>query len=228
MVIDVGFFYGLMLHPDWILDIINSFRTIGSDASGLDRLSPDAVIDTGLRLASAIVKTLSITGLVDFAVAVVVSAIITIAILASFAFIAARMVLILAEIFFAVNLGPILLAFSGLSATRYIASQYIGYVISSGVQLLVMYLLIGAGLDLATNWANLIIEHGSSDVNAFMLIGLVSALYAVLVWNLPKVIAGLSAGAPQMASGGIRSTAANISQAFGLGFGCRQSKHQRR
>src|SRR5437870_277558 len=42
MVIDVGFFYALMLHPDWVLEIINSFRAIGRDAGRIERLSPDA------------------------------------------------------------------------------------------------------------------------------------------------------------------------------------------
>jgi type IV secretion system protein TrbL len=214
LVIDVGFFYALMLNPDWIIDIINSFRQIGSEAGRVSRLTPDAVIDTGLRLSSAIIKTVSITGLVDFAVAIFVSALVAIAVLGSFAFIAARMVLILAEVFFAVNVGPLLLAFSGLSATKYIATQYIGYVLSSGIQLIVMYLLIGAGLDLATGWADMIIEHGSKDVNAFMLVGVASCLYSVLVWNLPKLIGGLASGAPQMVSGGYGATAAG----FGAGL----------
>ena len=219
MVIDVGFFYALMLNPEWVLDIINSFRAIGREAGGLERLSPDAVVDTGLRLASAIIKTVSLTGLLDFAVAIIVSAFIAIAILASFAFIAARMVLILAEIFFAVNISPMLIAFSGLSATKYIATQYIGYVIGAGIQLLVMYLLIGSGLEVATRWAEIIIESGSSDINAFMLVGLASGLYAVLVWNLPKLIGGLSAGAPQMSSGGIRATRSGINDGIQLGRG---------
>lgn len=224
MVIDVGFFFALILHPDWVLDILNSFRQIGREAGHIERLTPDAVIDTGLRLASGIVKTASQTGLLDFGLAIVISAILAIAILASFAFIAARMVLIIAEIFFAVNLSPILLAFSGLSATKYIATQYIGYVIGAGIQLLVMYLLIGAGLDIATTWTEVIIHHGSSDVNAFMLIGLASALYAVLVWNLPKIIGGLAAGAPQMSSSSIAAAASGIAggiqvgRAFGRGM----------
>lgn len=210
MVIDVGFFYALMLHPDWILDVINSFRVIGRQAGALQRLSPDAVADTGLRLAGAILSTVSTAGLFEFAVAVLVSAFIAIAVLASFAFIAARMVLILAEIFFAVNISPMLLAFSGLSATKYIATQYIGYVIGSGIQLLVMYLLIGSGLDIATSWADMVYQYGASDVSAFMLVGLASALYAVLVWNLPKIIGGLASGAPQMSSGGIAAAAAGF------------------
>jgi type IV secretion system protein TrbL len=223
LVIDVGFFYTLMLHPEWIIDIINSFRQIGSDTGRISRLTPDAVVDTGLRLASAIIKTVSITGLVDFAVAIFVSALVAIAVLGSFAFIAARMVLILAEIFFAVNIGPLLLAFSGLSATKYIATQYIGYVISAGIQLVVMYLLIGAGLDLATGWADMIIEHGSKDVNAFMLVGVASCLYSVLVWNLPKLIGGLASGAPQMVSGGYGATAAGFSGGMNLGRGTARS-----
>lgn len=217
MVIDVGFFFALMLHPDWILDVINSFRAMGREAADIERLSPDAIVDTGLRLASAIVKTVSITGLLDFAIAVLVSAFVAISILASFAFIAARMVLVLAEVFFAVNISPLLLAFAGLSATKYIATQYIGYVIGAGIQIVVMYLLIGAGLDIATDWANLIIEYGSDDVNAFMLVGLASALYAVLVWNLPKLIGGLASGAPQMSSGGIASAAAGIAGGLQVG-----------
>ncbi len=219
MVIDVGFFYSLMLHPEWVIDIINSFRTIGSESAGVARLSPDAVVDTGLRLASAIIKTVSITGLIDFGAAILVSALVAVSVLGSFAFIAARMVLILAEIFFAVNISPILLAFSGLSATKYIATQYIGYVIGAGIQLLVMYLLIGAGLDIATTWADMIIEHGSKDVNAFMLVGIASALYSVLVWNLPKLIGGLSAGAPQLSSGGYSSTAAGFNGGLQLSRG---------
>ncbi len=217
MVIDVGFFYALILHPEWVLDVINSFREIGREAGKIDRLSPDAIVDTGLRLASAIVQTVSLTGLFDFAIAVVVSAFITIAVLASFAFIAARMVLILAEVFFAVNISPMLLAFAGMSATKYIATQYIGYVIGAGIQLLVMYLLIGAGLDIATGWADLIVQHGATDINAFMLVGLASALYAVLVWNLPKLIGGLSAGAPQMSSGGIAAAALGVASGLQVG-----------
>lgn len=219
LVIDVGFFYTLMLHPEWIIDIINSFRQIGSEAGRVSRLTPDAVVDVGLRLASGIIKTVSITGLLDFAVAIVVSALVAIAVLGSFAFIAARMVLILAEIFFAVNISPLLLAFSGLSATKYIATQYIGYVISAGIQLVIMYLLIGAGLDIATGWADMLVEHGSKDVNAFMLVGIASCLYAVLVWNLPKLISGLASGAPQMVSGGYGSTAAGFAGGINSGRG---------
>jgi len=215
MVIDVGFFYSLMLHPNWVLDILESFRVIGQDASKLDKLTPDAIIDTGLHLASSIITSISTTGLVNFAVSVLVAVFIAIAILASFAFIAARMVLVLAEIFFAINVSPLLLAFSGLSATRYIATQYIGYVISSGIQLFVMYLLIGAGLDIAKTWSDIIAQHGSDDVNAFMLVGLASALYGVLVWNLPKLIGGLASGAPQMSSGGIVAAAAGMAAGFG-------------
>ena len=210
MIIDVGFFYALMLHPEWILDVINSFRAMGRQAGNLQRLAPDAVIDTGLRLSSAIINTVSASGLFGFAVAIVVAALIAMAVLASFAFIAARMVLVLAEIFFAANIAPILLAFSGLSATKYIATQYLGYVIGSGIQLLVMYLLIGAGLDVATSWADTINQYGAIDVSAFMLVGLASALYAVLVWNLPKIIGGISSGAPQMSSGGYAVAAAGF------------------
>ena len=217
MVIDVGFFFALMLHPDWVLDIINSFRTMGRQASHIERLSPDAIIDTGLRLASAIVWTVSNTGLFGFAMAVLLSAFIALAVLASFAFIAARMVLIIAEIFFAVNISPMLLAFSGLSATRYVATQYIGFVIGAGIQLLVMYLLIGAGLDIAARWAEVIFQSGSIDINAFMLVGLASALYAVLVWNLPKLIGGLASGAPQMSSGGIAAAAAGFGSGIQVG-----------
>lgn len=219
LVIDVGFFYTLMLHPEWIIDIINSFRQIGSEAGRVSRLTPDAVVDVGLRLASGIIKTVSITGLLEFAVAIVVSALVAIAVLGSFAFIAARMVLILAEIFFAVNISPLLLAFSGLSATKYIATQYIGYVISAGIQLVIMYLLIGAGLDIATGWADMLVEHGSKDVNAFMLVGIASCLYAVLVWNLPKIIGGLASGAPQMSSGGYGASAAGFASAINSGRG---------
>lgn len=224
MVIDVGFFYALILHPEWILQVINSFRQIGSEASNLTTLSPDAVLDTGLRLASSMIQTISLTGLFDFLLAAFLAAFVALAILASFAFIAARMVLVLAEIFFAVNISPLLLAFSGLSATKYIATQYIGYVISAGIQLLVMYLLVGAGLELSTTWSQIITQHGATDVNAFMLVGVTATLYSVLVWNLPKLVSGLASGAPQMISGGYSAaatgyrSAASATQSIPRGF----------
>lgn len=210
LVVDVGFFYSLILHPEWILDIINSFRQIGSQASNLSSLSPDAIADNALKLSSGILKNLSAYGIFDFFAAAFVSSFVIIAILAAFAFIAARMVLVIAEIFLAVNLSPLLLAFSGLSATKYIATQYVGYVIGASIQLVVMYLLIGSGLNVATSWAKVINEHATTDPTAIMLVGLTATLYAVLVWNLPKIIAGLSSGAPQMSSGGYAALSSSV------------------
>lgn len=216
MVIDVGFFYALILHPDWIFSVINSFRHIGRDAGRLERLSPDAVLDTGLDLAGAIISTIANHGFFEIIIAALVGVFMALAVLASFAFIAARMVLVIAEIFFIVNIGPVLLAFSGLSATKYIATQYLGYVLSSGVQLLVMYLLIGAGLDMAATWADMITDQGAQDISAFMLVGLASVLYAIVAWNLPKVIGGLAAGAPQMSHGSLFAPSPAVSA--GRGF----------
>jgi len=50
-----------------------------------------------------------------------------------------------------------------------------------------------------------------------MLIGLTVLLYAVMVWNLPKIIGGLAAGAPQMSSGGVGSAMAGFAGGMQLG-----------
>lgn len=206
-IMGIGFFLALLTYADtWIPSIINSFAMAGQHASGSGGLSPSNIITRGLDCAWKIFDSVSFLGL-DIAEAVgvgLVCLILACIIALVFAVVACQLLVALVESYIAISAGVLFLGFGGSRWTTDFVQKYIGYSMACGVKLLVMYLLIGAGMQLSSGWADMLnaaagnnaILHSSLSV----LIG--AMLLAFLAYQIPSMAASLLAGSPSLTAGG--------------------------
>src|SRR4051794_21843031 len=149
----LGAFYALLVYGRfWIPAIIDSFELIGQRASGSGPLSPSDVFSRGLDLAGALMATSSAAAFfTNFgtSLTMVVTGIIT-----ALAFIAitVQFVVAMVESYIIVAAGFVFLGFGGSRWTAPYVEQYIALAVANGVKIMLLYLLVGTGMDLSLDW----------------------------------------------------------------------------
>jgi type IV secretion system protein TrbL len=221
----IGFYYALLINSGtWTQAIIDSFRTLASNAnaaSGLSGgISPSNIFDLGIRIASQLTEQVSFSEIGESVGRVIISIIILI----SFALIAGFLLVALIELYIALNAAIILLGFGGSRWTSDYALKYLTFVLSSGMKIFVMQLLIGIGqsfiLTMNTN-------YNGNMTQTLILLG-VSIVLCLLVKQIPdyiqSIVAGVSPGsagnalvAAGSAAGGAAIGAATGGAAVGIG-----------
>lgn len=119
-----GFFWWLLVNgPNFAMDIINSLRTIGAEASGLGRgLNPSTPIDIAFDVIAKAAKSYSVTSPIDN-LSIFLT---TLAILACMAIVAANILLALVTAWVLAYAGVFVLGFGGSRWTSDIALSHGG------------------------------------------------------------------------------------------------------
>ena len=205
----IGCFYALLIYGRlWIPAITDSFETLGQHASGGGPLSPSDIFARGLTLAGALIDSASSMGIFDnigTALALVVAAILT---LLAFCGITIQFVVAMVESYILVAAGFVFLGFGGSRWSAPYVERYIGLAISIGVKIMLLYLLIGAGLNLSVGWisdAENIANAAKPATDAFSIMG-GSLIFLALCWQAPKLVAGVMGGSPALTGGDLVST----------------------
>ena len=148
-----GFIYIMIVNAfPWMNAVINSFAAIGSSVTGLPNLNPQSVLAIGGQIASTILNTPATTSVINNLELAIVQGICSFAILFAFTISAAALLFTLVETYIAVSGGVVLLGFGGNRFTASAAEGYFPFVIRVGVRLLFYYLVLGIGVQLATQW----------------------------------------------------------------------------
>jgi P-type conjugative transfer protein TrbL len=196
----VGFFYWLLAlekggagDPDGGLSgmIVNSFRQLGSGATGMSAISPGDILTSGIEIAWYAIKA-AWEQSVWKAMAVILPAIIVVCAFVAGA-VAATIYMI--EWYVAVPVGIVLLGLGGSLWTKNYAENYIRFVISVGIKLFVLQVVLG----IATVY---MIEYTSSAMDSSMLgiiqycLGLIalSFLTWLAIQKSPELASGLISG----------------------------------
>ena len=149
----IGVFYALLIYGRlWIPAITDSFETLGQHASGGGPLSPSDVFVRGLNMAGALIDGATSSGIFkDFgaALALVVAACLT---LLAFCGITIQFVVAMVESYILVAAGFVFLGFGGSRWSAPYVERYIGLAISIGVKIMLLYLLLGTGMNLSLAW----------------------------------------------------------------------------
>ncbi len=156
----IGFFAILLINGQkWMQWIIDSFTQIGQDAAGgngtviLDQLNKAA-----LSLASNMLIwcSQSATAMGMFALAPIVPILVCLVILVSvyvgFLIVAINFMVTQIEAFIVIGAGYIFLGFGGSQWTRPYTERYLSLAISVGTRLMILYMVMGLGVNLANNW----------------------------------------------------------------------------
>jgi type IV secretion system protein TrbL len=207
----LGAFYALLLYGRfWIPAIIDSFEIIGQNAAGTGPMSPSDVFSRGIDLAGALMATSSSAAFftnLGTSLTMVVTGIIT-----ALAFIAitVQFVVAMVESYIIVAAAFIFVGFGGSRWTAPYVERYIGLGVSNGVKIMLLYLLIGTGMNLSVDWmteAENIASNSSPAMSALEIMG-ASIIFMMLCWQIPKLFAAVLGGSPALSGGDLIGTSA--------------------
>ncbi len=149
-----GFVYLMIVNAfSWMTAVVKSFSTLGAAVSGLPALSPQTVLQLGGNIASIIFNAPANASLMTNIELAIIQSVSAFIVLLSFVISAAMLLLTLIEAYLVIGGGVILL---GLGANRFTAPAaegYFGYVIRVGVRLLLFYLVVAIGVQMANQWS---------------------------------------------------------------------------
>jgi type IV secretion system protein TrbL len=208
----LGAFYALLLYGrQWIPAIIDSFSQLGGSAAGINGnqgLSPSDVFTQGLNIAAALMDAASSSAFLTnpgTCIAVMLSAALVV-----IAFIAVTIQYIVAvvESYLVVSAGVIFLGFGGSRWTTPYVERYIGLGVSTGVKIMILYMLIGVGVSLSGGWLDEAAGIGTSpnpSMTGFDVMG-AALIFTMLCWQVPKLFAAVLGGSPALSGGDLVST----------------------
>jgi type IV secretion system protein TrbL len=208
----LGAFYALLLYGrQWIPAIIDSFSQLGGAAAGISGnqgLAPTDVFMTGLNIAGALMGAASTSAFFTnpaTSIAVMIAAALVVL---GFTAITIQYIVAIVESYLVVSAGVIFLGFGGSRWTTPYVERYIGLGVSTGVKIMILYMLIAAGLNLSNGWlseANGIGTSPNPSMTAFDVMG-AGLIFMALCWQVPKLFAAVLGGAPALSGGDLVST----------------------
>src|SRR4051812_39114101 len=207
----IGAFYALLIYGrTWIPAITDSFELIGQTASGSGPMAPSDVFTRGIDIAGALMATSSTAAFftnLGTSLAMIFTGIIT-----ALAFIAitVQFVVAMVESYIIVAAGFIFLGFGGSRWTAPYVERYIGLGVATGVKIMLLYLLIGTGMNLSVDWmtdAQNIASNSSPAMSALEIMG-ASIIFMMLCWQIPKLFSAVLGGSPALTGGDLVGTSA--------------------
>jgi len=209
------FFFLLMTTNTWIPQILGSFKAIGMSASGATALTPDSIAVDGFDAALGAYQILDDLKLSDQITAVLPVTICAILIFLSFLWAAAQFLVTQIESALAIGSGVLLMGFGGSRWTTDMASKYMQYAVATGVKLMLMYLIIGAG---QTLFSNMRLVSGDQFIPSLLQAMGMALMFAFLTTKVPAIASGMMSGAPSMSAGDMAGAAIGAGAAIaGLG-----------
>ncbi len=185
-----GFFYWLLSNgPDMAMAIIRSLSIVGGEASGMGRsLSPSTPIDIAFDILAKAGKSYEWSSPIDN----LSIFLITLAILACLAVVAANVLLAMLTAYILAYAGIFVLGFGGSRWTSDIALNYFRAVIGIGLKLMAMTLMIGIGISILDGYHHSLSENAT--ITELMVVFVVCLVLVILINTVPNVIAGLIPG----------------------------------
>ena len=209
----IGAFYTLLIYgPTWIPAIIDSFEILGQRAAGSGPLSPSGILMRGISIAGALLKSAGHSGILGNFGTALVTVLAAVLIVLGFIAITIQFVVAMVESYIVVSAGMIFLGFGGSRWTAPYVERQIGYAVSTGVKIMLLYMLIGLGMTLADQWivdAQNIMTTPEPVNTALEIMG-GSLIFTAICWHIPKLLAAVIGGAPALTGGDLVSTTAAL------------------
>jgi type IV secretion system protein TrbL len=209
----IGAFYALLLNGRvWIPTIIDSFEKIGQTASGFNQIAPSDVFAQGIDIAGALMASSSTAAFfqnLGTSLAMVVAAAL---VALAFTGIAIQFIVAMVESYIIVAAGFIFLGFGGSRWTVPYTERYIGLAFSIGLKIMLLYLLIGTGMNLSNDWmtdAEKVSLSLNPAMSAFEIMG-AALIFLMLCWQVPKLFAAVLGGSPALSGGDLLATATGV------------------
>lgn len=187
----------------WIPSIVDGFRQIGGEMTGITQFSPGDVVGQGINISTTLLKASYQGGVMEKIAGALLGGLVALIIFLAFLFVAVEMVLVLIGSKLILVAGLIMLGFAGSQWTTDFTQKYFVTCIHIGIKLMFLTLLVGLAQNLTDTWPDLV-KGGIADDKLFEVyfsMMAASILYAVLVVRIPDMGASMLTGS------------------FGMGFG---------
>lgn len=204
----ICFFYFVLINlaPTWVPLIIQSFTQMGATVGGttIAQLSPSEVFQHGIVLAGALFNRAAQGNFITEVTGVLESLPAMLILMFSFAFVALKLLITLAEADIVLAGALPMLGFLGSRWTSPWGEKYFGYAVSVGVKLMVLYLVIGLGDQIFLDEQNFFSGGtGPPTFSDMYQYALAAFLYAGVAWSVPSIAGAVMSGAPAMGIGSL-------------------------
>lgn len=230
-IMSIGFFYWILISgPTLLGKLIDGFVYLGNNIGGLGAntttvsiggastqiLDPGWIFNQGLVIATALdnaaMKQTSMWHPLTSMLICIVVGLSMLIVIAAFAMIAAQLLITLIEAFIVVGAGLVFLGFGGSRWTLPFMEKYVGYSISIGIKLFMLYLIVAFGSTLSQEWVTTANAVGS-NLESYFGVALDAVIYLFIAWKVPDFASSLMNGTPQASLGGAIQTVAGLAAA---------------
>lgn len=200
----IGAFFALLqFGTTWIPAIIDSFVTVGQNASGVPALSPSGILARGLQITGSLLVGAAKSGwmaALGTALCMIFAAILS---FLAFLGLCIQFVVATIESYLVIGAGFLFLGFGGSRWTAPYVERYIAYAVSCGVKIMLIYLLIGAGFILSNGWVTAAqnIVFSAQPATDALDIAAAAVIFLMICWNAPKLAAAMLGGSPALSGG---------------------------
>ena len=214
----IFFFYTIVSYaPTWMPLITSSFMQMGQGigGAGAGATTPSGVMSEAFSVISTLWTTVQAQSSWDhlatnvlFALVAVITSVFG---LIGFGLVALQLFMTQVEMYLVGGAGLVMLGFTGSGMTSSFGEKYIGYMISIGIKLLVIYAIVGLGQNVINSEIAYINAWTSSTPPLDLLsVGATMLIYGVIGMQVPGLAGSLMNGSPNMSLGNVAGGAAAI------------------
>lgn len=193
----ISFFYAVLINGQvWIPAIVNSFAQLGANAAGIPMAqSPSDIMAQGIQIVSNLFTQVSGTALFTQPGGAITTILMACIVLISYVIITLHYVVTKLEAIIVMSAGYIFLGFGGSRWTAPYFERYISFCVSTGVRLMLIYLMLGVFQTVSNNWVATMNGYTPTQPISQILPTLMSMLlFAFASWMIPKMAGSLAAG----------------------------------
>jgi type IV secretion system protein TrbL len=216
----ISFFYAVLINGQvWIPAIVNSFAQLGATAAGVPLAqSPSDIMMQGIQIVSDLFTKVSTTDLLTQPGGAITTILAACIVLASYIIITLHYVVTKLEAIIVMSAGYIFLGFGGSRWTAPYFERYISLAVSTGVRLMLIYLMLGVFRTVSNNWIATMNGYTADEPITQIFPTLMSMLlFAFASWMIPKMAGSIAAGTLGMGGGDLVGMAAEIGKGVALG-----------
>ena len=214
----IFFFYTIVSYaPTWMPLITSSFMQMGQGigGGGAAATTPSGIMAEAFSVISTLWTTVQAQSSWDhlatnvlFAMVAVITSVFG---LIGFGLVALQLFMTQVEMYLVGGAGLVMLGFTGSGMTSSFGEKYIGYMISIGIKLLVIYAIVGLGQNVINSEIAYINAWTSATPPLDLLsVGATMLIYGVIGMQVPGMAGSLMNGSPNMSLGNVAGGAAAI------------------
>lgn len=216
----ISFFYAVLINGQvWIPAIVNSFAQLGANAAGIPMAqSPSDIMAQGIQIVSDLFTKVSGTALFTQPGGAITTILVACIVLVSYVIIVLHYVVTKLETIIVMSAGYIFLGFGGSRWTSPYFERYISFAVSTGVRLMLIYLMLGVFRTVSNNWIATMNGYTANQPISQILPTLMSMLlFAFASWMIPKMAGSLASGTLGTGAADLVGMGTEIGKAAALG-----------